>query len=81
VIPSIQNTLNILLPITLPIAISVCFLRAATTEVASSGRLVHTATTVSQMTASLIQMRVANCTAQSTIHFPPSVRPMSPRAI
>ena len=79
--PRIQNILKILLPTTFPIAISDCFLRAATTEVASSGRLVPTATTVSPIIASLIPMRVASSTAPSTIHFPQMVNPTRPSSI
>jgi hypothetical protein len=61
--------LNILLQTTFHIAISDCFFRAATTEVASSGKLVQIATTVNQMTDSLIQKLLAINVAQSTIHF------------
>jgi len=66
---SIQNMLKILLQTTFQIAISGCFLNAATTEVASSGRLVHIAMIVSHITASLIPKFLANSTAPSTIHF------------
>lgn len=76
--PSIQNILKILLPTTFPIAISACFLSAATTEVASSGRLVPIATTVNPIIASLIPIFVARSTAPSTIHFPQRVNPTKP---
>ena len=44
--PRIQNVLNMFEPITLPMAMSACFLYAATAEVASSGNEVPMATTV-----------------------------------
>jgi len=69
----IQNILKILLQTTFHIAISVCFLSAATTLVASSGKLVHTATTVKPITASLRPNHFAITTAQSTIHLPQRV--------
>ena len=50
--PSTKKMLKRLLPITLPIAISGFFFRAATMEVASSGRDVPPATSVSPMTDS-----------------------------
>jgi len=70
---SIQNILKILLQTTFQIAISVCFFIAATTLVASSGRLVQIATTVKPITASLRPNHFAITTAQSTIHLPQSV--------
>lgn len=69
VIQSIQNILKILLQTTFQIAISGCFFKAATIEVASSGKLVQIATTVNQITASLIQKFLAISIAQFTIHF------------
>ena len=50
--PSTKKMLNRLLPITFPIAISGFFFKAATMEVASSGRDVPPATRVSPMTDS-----------------------------
>ena len=52
--PSTKKMLNRLLPITFPIAISGFFFKAATMEVASSGRDVPPATRVSPMTDSLL---------------------------
>ena len=66
---STKSILNIFEPIIFPIAISVSFLRAAITEVASSGRLVQTATIVSPIISSLIPRLSAICVAPSTIHF------------
>jgi hypothetical protein len=73
----IQNILNILLQTTFQIAISVCFFIAATTLVASSGRLVQIATTVKPITASLRPNHFAITTAQSTIRLPQRVKPVS----
>ena len=52
-IPKIKSTLNIFEPMTLPTAMSFCFLRAATIDVTSSGSDVPIATTVSPTTFSL----------------------------
>jgi hypothetical protein len=49
VIHNIQRILNIFDPTIPPIAISVCFLNAATRLAASSGREVHIATIVTQI--------------------------------
>ena len=51
--PRMSRILNRLEPITLPMAISFCPLRAATIEVTSSGRLVPMATIVRPMSVSL----------------------------
>lgn len=51
--PNTKNTLNRLLPMTLPMAIPGFFFKAAVTEVASSGREVPPATSVSPMIESL----------------------------
>jgi len=63
------------------IAISVCFFIAATTLVASSGRLVQIATTVKPIRASLRPNDLAISTAQSTIHFHQNVKPTRPSII
>lgn len=78
-IPSTQRILNIFDPTTFPMAMSVLRLYAAMAEVASSGRDVPMATTVSPMTVSLIPNEEAMVTALSTIHFPPTMSPMNPR--
>lgn len=59
--PSTKKMLNRLLPITFPIAISGFFFKAATMEVASSGRDVPPATRVSPMTDSLTPRLCAQC--------------------
>ena len=51
--PITHSMLNMFEPITLPMEISICFLNAAATDAASSGRLVPTATTVRPITCSL----------------------------
>jgi len=56
-------------------------LRAATTEVASSGREVPTATMVSPITFCDTPKASANSTALSTTNLPPSTNPASPPAI
>ena len=81
VIPRIPNMLNTLLPTMFPMAISFCFLRAATTEVASSGRLVPTATIVSPITASDSPIFFASSTAPSTMNFPPNTSQTRPMII
>gem|GEM_PF-1790868 len=81
VIQRIQKILKILLQTTFQIAISLCFFSAATTDVASSGKLVHTATTVNQITDSVIPRFLANSTAQSTIHFHQIVNQASHKTI
>lgn len=45
--------------------------RAATIEVTSSGKDVPTATTVNQITLSVMPNNCANATAPSTTHLPP----------
>ena len=54
VTPPIESRLKILLPNTLPIAMSECLFQAAITEVMISGAAVPTATTVKPMIASEI---------------------------
>ena len=79
--PKIQNILNMFDPTTLPTAMSTFFLYAATAEVASSGKDVPTATTVSPISAWLTPKLLAKATAPSTIHFPPKVNPINPAMI
>ena len=61
-----------------PIAISVFFLRAATTEVASSGRDVPMATMVNPIIVSLRPKLLAIILALSTLHFPPKNNAANP---
>ena len=66
-------------PITLPMAKSVFFLRAAIADVASSGSDVPSATTVTPITDSLIPQDFAIVTALLTISSPPIMRPVKPK--
>ncbi|MDR1945382.1 MAG: hypothetical protein LBQ59_04945 [Candidatus Peribacteria bacterium] len=77
----IKKTFKILLQTTFQIAISDSFLYAAITEVANSGRLVHIATIVNQITDSLIQSVSAMLTAQETIHCHQSANHISHKTI
>jgi hypothetical protein len=67
---NIQRILNIFDPMIHPIAISVCFLNAATRLAASSGREVHIATMVTHIKDIGSQNPSAIATAESTISFP-----------
>ena len=67
-------------PTTLPMAMSLCPLSAATTDVASSGRLVPAARIVSPMTASLRPAASAIETAPVTSIRAPATRSTSPPA-
>ncbi len=80
-VPRMRNVLNRLEPTTLPIAMSAFFLRAATIEVANSGREVPTETTVRPMILSVIPMDWAMLTAPVTSSRPPPVNPASPSRI
>ena len=80
-VPKINKTLKILLPTTYPIAMSDFFLKAATRDVASSGREVPTATIVTPIIRSDIPAIVAIPTAPSTKILPPPTRPQRPRTI
>ncbi len=71
--PSTKNTLNRLLPTTLPMAISGFFFKAATMDVASSGRDVPPATSVSPITDSLTPRLRAMPLAPSTKKLPPAI--------
>ena len=66
VIPRIKKILKILEPTIFPTAISDFFFRAATIEVASSGRDVPAATIVSPITRSLMPSSLAIFIAPST---------------
>lgn len=79
--PSTKKMLNRLLPITFPIAISGFFFKAATMEVASSGRDVPPATRVSPMTDSLTPRLRAMPLAPSTKKLPPAISATSPPII
>ena len=72
-IPSTNRILKILEPITLPSAISSSFLRAATTEVTSSGRLVPQATIVSPIRFWLSPSFAATVDAPFTTKSPPNL--------
>ena len=74
----IKKILNILLPITLPNAISAFFFIAAITEVANSGNEVPNATTVKPIIASDTPKRVAISTALFTMSSPPIIKPNKP---
>jgi len=65
-------------PIMFPIAISLFFLYAATTEVASSGNEVPAATKVNPTSFSLTPIMVAIYTALVTTIFPPAISAISP---
>ena len=65
-------------PITLPTAISVSPLKAATTLVTSSGSDVPIATIVSPIRVSSIPNEVAISVAQSTTRSPPKMIPAIP---
>ena len=71
--PNTKKILNRLLPMTLPMAISGFFFKAATMEVASSGREVPPATSVSPITDSLTPRLRAMLLAPSTNHCPPKI--------
>ena len=65
-IDKIKNILNMLEPTTLPMAISLLFFKAATIEVANSGKDVPAATIVSLMSFSLTPNDSAISMALST---------------
>jgi len=78
VVPRIRNMLKMFDPTMFPTAISGSFLRAAATEVASSGSDVPAATMVSPMKPSLIPRVRAMLEAELTKKSPPTIRPASP---
>lgn len=77
----IQKILNMFDHIIFQIAISDFLFIAATIDVANSGREVHTATIVSQITVSLIPNIFAICIAQFTIHCHHKVNPTNHKTI
>ncbi len=79
--PRIQKILKMFEPTIFPTAISLCHFLDAITDVASSGRDVHTATIVKPITISDIPKDRAIATAPSTNIFPPKKRPQSPPII
>ncbi len=78
VVPRIKNTLKMLLPTMLPIAISFFLSQDALIEVANSGSEVPTATIVRPIKPSFTPKLLAITTAESTIHLPPKNRAVSP---
>lgn len=81
VIPKMRKILKILDPITFPTAKSTCFFIAAATLVASSGRLVPSATSVSPIKASESPNALARIVAFATKSVLPSPSPTSPKTI
>ena len=69
--PRIIRMLKMLLPMAFPTAIPALFLKAATTLVANSGKLVPIATIVKPTRLSLIPIRNAMLDALSTKRLPP----------
>ncbi len=78
---STQRILKIFEPITFPIAISVCFFLAATSEAASSGSDVPRATIVKPIKTSLKPKKRAISEALSTINLPPTNKAIIPPII
>lgn len=76
--PKIKNTLKILEPTTLPIAISEFLRYAAIAEVASSGIEDPVARIVKPIIDSLTPRFLAMLDAPSTINFPPKINPAIP---
>ena len=76
--PKTKNILNILLPKTLPMAMSVSPFRAATTEVINSGNEVPAATIVNATTEGDMPKSVAMPLAPSTSQLPPKTRSNNP---
>ena len=79
--PNTKKTLNRLDPITFPIAISGFFFKAATTEVANSGREVPIATRVNPITDSPTPNDRATSLDPSTKSRPPKIKATSPPTI
>ena len=79
--PRQPRMLKVLLPITLPTAMSRSPRTAAVTEVATSGIDVPAAMIVRPMTRSLTPSARANATAASTSQFEPSTSSASPATI
>ena len=76
--PRIPRILKMFDPTILPMAISDCFRNAAINEVASSGKDVPTATTVSPINASDTPKVRAIVTAPSTMKRAPNINATSP---
>ena len=79
--PNTNNILNILLPITLPIAISNLPFLVAITLVTNSGKLVPNATTVNPIRLSDIPNACAIVDAPLTTKLPPYIIPIAPHTI
>ena len=79
--PNISKILNILEPSMFPIAISLSPLKAAVTEVTSSGKLVPISIMVKLITFSLIPSVCAMVTAWFTVKSPPIFKPTIPSKI
>src|SRR6187551_1148975 len=77
-IPNTHKILKILLPTTLPTAISRSPLTVATTEVTTSGKEVPAATIVKPITASLTPHAVASSTALCTNQRAPNTNNVNP---
>jgi len=76
--PNIKKILKIFEPITFPIAISLFFLKAATSDVTSSGREVPIETMVRPISFSLTPRKVAIATDLSTTNLLPKIKAVSP---
>ena len=76
--PKTISMLNTLEPMAFPKAISTSFLRAATTDVTSSGRLVPMDTIVRPTRVSLMPKERAIRLAESTVRFPPNTIAAAP---
>jgi len=81
VIPKTRSTLKMLEPMILPTARSDFFLKAATAEVASSGKEVPAARIVRPINFSLTSKCLAIMTAFSIMSWPPKMRPAIPPVI
>ncbi len=79
--PKMKSTLKILLPTTLPKAMSAFPAQAAWTETANSGELVPKATTVNPITKGEIFIAAANLDAPRTSSSPPAISENSPKMI
>jgi len=80
-IPNTQPRLKMLLPTTLPTAMSRSPRKLATTEVTTSGNEVPVAMIVNPMTNSLTPHAEANVTAPPTNHLAPKPSPTKPPTI
>ena len=80
-IPGTHNNKKILLPTTVPIAMSASFFLAAMTPAVRSGNDVPTAIIVIPITTSLTPSDLAISLPENTINFAPMLKPISPRSI